>query len=71
MLGAFDRLLRRHPELDHVEEELQQVLVLAVAALHREREVGRPVLERQGRRQRHPRPLAGLDHVERARRPGR
>src|SRR5258706_16052009 len=35
-IRGLGRTLDIHPELDSVEEELQQVLVLAVAALHRE-----------------------------------
>ena len=46
-VGGLDGLLQRHAELDDVEEELQQVLVLRVAALHREREEGLAVLERE------------------------
>ncbi len=61
----FGRLLRRHPEFEHVQEELQQVLVLRVAALHREREPRLAVLHREARRQRDARPLAGFEHVER------
>jgi len=46
-VGGLGRLLHRHAELDDVEEELQQVLVLGVAALHREDEVRLAVLERE------------------------
>ena len=61
----FDRLLHVHAELDHVQEELQQVLVLGVAALHRERKKRLPVLQREAGRQCHARPLPRDDHVER------
>ena len=61
----FDRLLRRHPELDDVEEVLQEVLVLRIAALHGERHPRQAVLHRERRRQRHARALARLHDVER------
>src|SRR5580658_4335631 len=38
-VGSLRRLLHRHAELDHVEEELQQVLILGIAALHGENQV--------------------------------
>ena len=66
MFGGLGRLLRRHAELHDVQEELQQVLVLGVAALHRESEARLAVLQRERRRQRHARALARLEHVERA-----
>src|SRR2546422_151679 len=40
----LDRLLHGHPELDHVEKALQQVLVLRVAPLHRGGQERLPVL---------------------------
>ena len=65
-VGRLRRLLHVHPELDDVQEELQQVLVLRVAALHGEGEMGRlPSFKRQPRRERHARPLARLEHVVR------
>ena len=56
---GLGRLLDRHPELDHVQEELQQVLVLGVAALDGEGQVRLAVLRRESRGQRDPRLLAG------------
>src|ERR1041384_2493035 len=64
-VGRLARLLDVHPELDDVEEELEQVLVLRVAALDRERQVGLAVLERQARGQGRARVLARLEDVER------
>jgi len=58
-VGGLGRLLHRHPELDHVQEELQQVLILRIAALHGEREIRQAVLERKSRRKRGAWPLAG------------
>src|SRR5436853_7583200 len=46
----FGRLLHVHAELDDVEEELQEVLILAVAALHGEAEEGLAVLQGECRR---------------------
>ena len=63
---GLDRLLHGHAELDDVEEELQEVLVLPVAALDREAQIRPAVLEREARRERDARALAGLEHVERA-----
>ena len=60
---GLGRLLDVHPELDDVEEELQQVLVLGVAALDGEGQVRLAVLQRERRRQRHARLLAGREHV--------
>ena len=48
-VGGLGGLLDGHAEFDDVEEELQQVLVLGVAALDREDEVGLAVLQRQRR----------------------
>src|ERR1041385_4966620 len=59
------RLLRRHPELYDVEKELQEILILAVAALDRKDEAWGSVLERERRRQRDARMLSRLDDVER------
>src|SRR5688572_190981 len=64
-VGRFDRLLHVHAELHDVQEELQQVLILRIAALHREREERLPVLQRETRRQRDTGALAGPNHVER------
>jgi hypothetical protein len=47
----FRGLLRGHPELDDVEEELEQVLILRVAALHGEGEERSAVADRQRGRQ--------------------
>src|SRR5829696_2053872 len=65
-VGRLRGLLRRHAELDDVEEELQKVLVLRVAALYREREEWQPVFQRQRGRERYPRVLPRGDHVERS-----
>ena len=35
-VGGLGRFLRSHAELDHVQEKLQQVLILGVAALYGE-----------------------------------
>src|ERR1043165_6038705 len=59
------RLLRRHPELYDVEKELQEILILAVAALHREDEPRQTVFQRQRRRQRDARMLPRLPAVDR------
>src|SRR2546423_4258253 len=61
----FGRLLHVHAELDDVEEELQEVLILAVAALHGEAEEGLAVLQGECRRERDARALARLYDVER------
>src|SRR5207244_11034609 len=61
----LDRLLYRHPELDDVEKELQEILVLAVAALHRERQERLTILERETRSERHAWLFARRDHVDR------
>ena len=37
-IRGFSRLLHAHPELDDVQEELEQILILRVAALHGERQ---------------------------------
>ena len=39
-VGGFAGLLHRHAELNDVEEELQEILVLRVAALHGKAEKG-------------------------------
>jgi hypothetical protein len=52
-VGRLGGLLRRHPELDDVEEELEQELVLDVAALHSQRRGRGAVLERERRAQGH------------------
>src|SRR5262245_41156419 len=52
------RRLHVHPELDHVQEELQRPLVLLVAARRAEREPWPPVPGSEGRRQCCPRALA-------------
>src|SRR5687767_4530251 len=61
---SLDGLLHGHAELDDVEEELQEVVILTVAALHGEGEVGLAFAERERRRQRDARVLARLDDVE-------
>src|SRR5439155_24784282 len=60
------RLLRCHPDLHDVEEELQQVLVLGVPALYRKREKRSAALERERRRKGHPGSLPRFDHVVRS-----
>ena len=59
------RFLHREAEFDDVEEELDQVLVLAVASLDREAEERLAVLQRKGRREGDARVLARRDDVER------
>src|SRR5436305_9173502 len=61
----FGRLLYRHPELDHVEEKLQQVLVLTITALDGEAEVRLAILECKRRRQGDARMFSRLDDIER------
>src|SRR5690606_12745058 len=51
-VGRFRRLLRVHPELDDVQEELEEVLLLAVAALDGERQERLALEHRETRRQR-------------------
>ena len=41
-VGCFAGLLNRHPELDHIEEKLKQVLVLGIPALDGKRQIGFP-----------------------------
>src|SRR5205085_3061466 len=60
----FGRLLHVHAELDDVQEELQEVLILTVAALHGETEEGLAVLQGERRRERDARALARLYDVE-------
>src|SRR5947209_7463939 len=62
---GLGRLLHGHAELYDVEEELQEVLILTVAALHGEAEEGLSVLQGERRRERDARALARLDDVER------
>ena len=64
-VGGLRCLLDVHAELDDVEEELEQILVLGVAALDGEREVGLSVLEGHARGQGGAGPLAGLGQVVR------
>ena len=61
---GFAGLLDVHAELDDVEEELEEVLVLRVAALDGEGEERPAVLQGQPGRQGRPRPLARGDDVE-------
>ena len=61
----FGGLLHIHPKLDHVEEKLQQVLILGIAALHREGHDRPAVLQRHTGGQGRARALAGFDHVVR------
>src|SRR3954467_10040313 len=65
-VGSFHGLLHRHAELDDVEKELQQILILRIASLHREREIGLAVLECHRGGQSDARTLARLDDVERS-----
>src|SRR5206468_10622513 len=51
-------------KLHDVEEKLQEVLILTIAALHRENEVWEIVFQRESRRQRDARMLSRFDHVE-------
>ncbi len=64
MFGASAACCTVIPNSTMFEEELQQILILRVAALHGEGEVRRAVLHRQRRRERHARALARLDDVE-------
>ena len=63
-VGAFRRLLNVHVPLYHVEKKLEEVLVLAVAPLHGEGEVGLSVLECHAGGEGGPGSFAGLDDVE-------
>ena len=63
----LDGRLHVHAEIDDVEQDEQDLLVLAVAARRADREERLAVLEDDRRRQRRPRPLAAGEHV-RARR---
>src|SRR6185312_7242704 len=60
-LGAVDRLLQIHAVMDMVQEKLGGPLILAVAARRAESHRRLAVPERQGRRQRAARPLAGRE----------
>src|SRR5690606_5580558 len=62
---CFGGLLHGHIKLRHVEEKLQQVLVLRVAALNGEGKVRFAFFQRHRWGQRHPRPLARGYYVER------
>ncbi len=68
---AFGRLLNIHVPLHHVQEELEEVLVLAVTALDREGQEGLPVLESQAGSEGGPRAFTRLHDVEGVRRPDR
>ena len=61
---GFASFLNGHAKLDDVEEELEKILILGVAALHRETEKRLSILQGQGRGERHPRSFAGGNHVE-------
>jgi len=58
-------LLHVHPELDHVQEELEEILILGVAALDRETQERFPLLQGDTRRECDARALARRDDVER------
>src|SRR5438876_8678875 len=62
-IRRFRRLLDSHSELDDVQEKLQQVLVLTVAALDRKSEERFTIFQRQRRRPRDARMLARFNHV--------
>ena len=61
----LDRRLNIHPELDHIQKELQQVLVLRITTLHREREERLAVAQRETWGKRDARTLARLNDIER------
>src|SRR5262249_40941107 len=61
--GGCEGIFRRHPEVDHFENQLDRRLVLEVAAGNRDGRYRLTVLEEQRWRQRNSRPLAGLDRI--------
>ena len=61
---AFRCLLNVHAPLHHVQEELEEVLVLAVATLNGEGEEGLSVLQGQARRESGPGTFSRLHDVE-------
>src|SRR5262245_59700419 len=60
---SFDSFLRIHPELDDVQENLQQSLILIVAAGRAQYHERLTVLENQRRRKGDARTFAGRDYV--------
>ena len=61
----FAGLLHGHAELDDVQKKLKKILVLRVAALHRETKERSAVFQGQRRREGHTRAFAGRQDVER------
>ena len=59
----LDRRLDVHVEHDHVQQHVQDLLILAVAARRADREKRLAVLQHDRRRQRRARPLAAGEHV--------
>ncbi|MCG3120992.1 MAG: hypothetical protein ALAOOOJD_03920 [bacterium] len=61
----FAGFLHVHAELNHVQKELQEILILRIAALHGKSQQRFAIFERKARRQRRARPFARRDDVER------
>ena len=59
----LDRLLHVHPEHEQVEQDVQDLLILAVAAGRADGKKRLAALEHDRRRQRRPRPLPAGEHV--------
>src|SRR5215218_396325 len=61
--GGLDGLLHVHAELDDIQQDLNERLVLVVAARGRKHDEWLSVLEHKRGRERYARALAGLKHV--------
>ena len=64
-IGRLRGLLYRHPELYDIQKELQQVLVLGIAALDGEAEKRLAIFQRQSRGERHARPFPRREDIKR------
>src|ERR1700729_3357334 len=61
----FRSFLYRHPEIRHIEEKLQEILILRIPTLHAETVNRFPILQCKRWRQGYPRPLMRLNNIER------
>ena len=59
----LDSFLRRHTELDDIQEHLQHCLILIVAARSRHGHHGLPIFHHQGRAERNARSLSGSELI--------
>src|SRR5207244_3207188 len=64
-VGRLTCFLHTHVKLDHIEKELQEILVLGIATLNRKAQEWFLIFESQGGREGHARMFSRSDDIER------